>query len=63
VAIHDAAGRLVRMLVHGARLEAGLRAVEWDGRDETGAEVRSGVYFCHIRSQSGARIIPIIVRR
>jgi hypothetical protein len=51
------------MLVHGARLEAGLRAVEWDGRDATGAEVRSGVYFCHIRSQSGARIIPIIVRR
>lgn len=63
VAIHDAAGRLVRTLVHGARLEAGLRAVEWDGRDATGAEVRSGVYFCHIRSQSGARIIPIIVRR
>jgi hypothetical protein len=63
VAIHDVAGRQVRMLVHEARLEAGTRTVEWDGRDDAGAEVRSGVYFCHIQTQSGARMIPIIVRR
>jgi flagellar hook assembly protein FlgD len=63
VTIHDAAGRGVRTLVHGALLEAGETRIPWDGRDDAGGEVRSGVYFCHIRAPSGARTIPIILRR
>jgi hypothetical protein len=47
--IYDAAGRLVRMLVEGARV-AGHYTEIWDGRDEAGRDVSSGVYFCRIEA-------------
>jgi len=42
--IFDVSGRLVRTLVDEKR-PAGLQSVRWDGRDETGRAVASGVYF------------------
>jgi hypothetical protein len=45
--IYDAAGRLVRTLVEGAR-PAGRYSELWDGRDARGASVASGVYFCRL---------------
>jgi hypothetical protein len=42
--IYDVRGRLVRTLIDGKRA-AGPQSVSWDGRDETGVEVASGVYF------------------
>jgi hypothetical protein len=42
--IYDAAGRLVRMLVEGAR-PAGNYSELWDGRDSGGRAVASGIYF------------------
>ena len=44
VRIYDAAGRLVRALVEGAR-PAGRYAEIWDGRDLRGGSVASGIYF------------------
>jgi 1,4-alpha-glucan branching enzyme len=49
VTVHDVAGRLVRTLVAG-RHEAGERRVTWNGVDDGGAEVASGVYFARIVS-------------
>jgi hypothetical protein len=49
--IYDAAGRLVRMLVEGAR-PAGNYSELWDGRDANGRAVASGIYF--YRLQAGA---------
>lgn len=63
VTVHDAAGRLVRTLARGALLEAGARSIAWDGRDDAGGEVRSGVYFCRVTSEQGARQAPMILRR
>ncbi|MCP4550244.1 MAG: hypothetical protein GY835_27600 [bacterium] len=40
-------GRLVRTLVNGS-VAAGHHSVVWDGRDETGEQVSSGVYFYRI---------------
>jgi len=37
-------GRTVRRLA-AARLEAGVHAFEWDGRDDGGRALGSGVYF------------------
>lgn len=37
-------GQQVRTLIDG-RLEAGYHAVKWDGRDEMGEKVSSGVYY------------------
>jgi hypothetical protein len=42
--IYAANGRVVRSLVE-AELEAGPHAVVWDGLDESGRAVSSGVYF------------------
>ncbi|HDI00398.1 MAG TPA: hypothetical protein ENF74_05355, partial [Firmicutes bacterium] len=42
-------GRLVRVLVD-EELGAGLYRVSWDGRDERGEEVSSGVYCYRIVS-------------
>ena len=48
-----AVGQQVRRLVAGV-LEAGEHRVAWDGRDEQGEEVVSGVYLC--RAQSGDQV-------
>jgi C1A family cysteine protease len=45
--IYDANGKLVRRLVE-QRLAAGDHAATWDGRDDAGRGVASGVYFYHL---------------
>ena len=47
--IYDMAGQLVRTLVE-RRVEVGYRTVLWDGRDERGREVASGVYLCRLQA-------------
>ncbi|HEU4365029.1 MAG TPA: FlgD immunoglobulin-like domain containing protein [Candidatus Krumholzibacteria bacterium] len=44
VSVYDASGRLVRTLVDETR-GAGSHDVQWDGRDNAGTTVGSGVYF------------------
>lgn len=46
--VFDVAGRVVRKLVSGG-LEAGPHSVVWDGRDDSGAPVRTGTYFYKLR--------------
>ena len=43
--VYSVNGRLVRTLIDGP-MTAGPRTVTWDGRDESGRAVSSGVYFC-----------------
>jgi len=45
----DVAGGRVRSLVDGV-LPAGLHQAGWDGRDDAGREVASGVYFYRMRA-------------
>lgn len=45
--VYDTAGRLVRTLVDGFE-PGGVRFVDWDGRDQAGKIVASGVYFCRL---------------
>ena len=44
LAIYDVSGKKIRGLV-GKQQPAGLYAVEWDGRNDGGELVSSGVYF------------------
>jgi hypothetical protein len=44
LAIYDVSGQLVRTLVNNVR-EYGKNLVTWDGRDDAGVAVGSGVYF------------------
>jgi flagellar hook assembly protein FlgD len=45
--VHDLAGRLVRVLMDGEQ-SAGRASAFWDGRDDAGREVGSGVYFARL---------------
>ena len=49
--IHDASGRRVRTLLTGL-LEEGPRVLAWDGRNERGQRVATGIYFCDLRSDA-----------
>jgi hypothetical protein len=51
VELYDANGRLVRTLFTGTLSPGGLSA-NWDGRDERGAQVAGGVYFCTLTFQN-----------
>ncbi|MBZ0268172.1 hypothetical protein K8I85_08445, partial [bacterium] len=58
VDVFDAAGRRVRR-VHDGPLPAGLHALVWDGRDDAGRNVGTGVYFARLRSPAGERSLKI----
>ena len=47
LAIYDPSGRLVRQLVQGP-VGTGAQSVVWDGRDNQGRSLGSGVYFARI---------------
>ncbi len=54
--VTDVAGRTIRTLFEGTA-EAGRRDVNWDGRDDAGRTVSSGVYFFRIESEGRVRTI------
>ncbi|MFH2052246.1 MAG: C1 family peptidase [bacterium] len=58
VAVYDLKGRKVRTLVDGEQ-RAGSRTVLWDGRDDAGAGVSSGVYFCRVFAADRMRGIKL----
>jgi flagellar hook assembly protein FlgD len=47
--VFNSHGQLVRTLVSG-HTSAGVHSVKWDGRDDAGREVGSGIYFYGIRT-------------
>ncbi|MBN1827354.1 MAG: T9SS type A sorting domain-containing protein [Candidatus Eisenbacteria bacterium] len=49
LAIYDVAGRMVRQLLKG-EMPAGPSAVSWNGKDDSGRSVSSGVYFYRLRA-------------
>jgi agmatine/peptidylarginine deiminase len=62
LSIYNAAGQRVRTLVSGHR-SSGFHAASWDGRDENGAKVRSGVYFASLRTEGMVRQARLTVIR
>lgn len=54
LAIYDVSGRLVRILADG-ELPAGRAHVSWDGRDDEGRSLASGVYFARLTGRAGER--------
>jgi len=49
ITIYDVSGRRVRTLVDSPQ-EPGSLAAVWDGTDETGERVGSGIYYCRMRA-------------
>jgi hypothetical protein len=50
LAIYDVNGRLVRRLIDGETIGAGRHGVVWQGLDDAGSAVGSGVYFVRLRA-------------
>ena len=59
IAIYDLEGRLVRTIVDRVT-ERGAHVTEWNGTDERGRVVSSGVYFCVLEA-SGERLTRKLV--
>ncbi|MBN2172104.1 MAG: hypothetical protein JW819_12365 [Candidatus Krumholzibacteriota bacterium] len=60
LAVYDPAGRRQRRLLAGERREAGRHAVAWDGRDERGHALASGLYLLRLEAcgrREGAKLL------
>lgn len=60
--IFDVGGRRVRALVH-KEVSAGYHQAAWDGRDDRGHPVSSGLYFARIEMEGYRHATPIAVIR
>lgn len=62
LAVYDVSGRLVRMLVNGTT-NAGIHEVIWDGLDNSGREVASGVYMYRIHTGEDVAVRRMLLVR
>lgn len=62
VGVYDVQGRRIRHLLDD-RLPAGRSAVSWDGKDDEGRSVVSGVYFWQLKSTSGEATQRMLLMR
>ena len=62
VQVYDLRGRLVRSLVRGVR-DAGEHRVAWDGRDDRGRSMASGVYFLRLSAGGEERTGRLLLVR
>ena len=62
LSIHDARGRLVRVLVDGV-VEAGSHQASWDGRDTDGRGVAAGVYLARLQAGGTRHVTKLTLVR
>jgi flagellar hook assembly protein FlgD len=62
VAIYDVRGQLVRTLATGT-MNSGRHDLVWQGRDDAGRSVASGVYFCRLSADGGTQSRKMILAR
>jgi hypothetical protein len=60
ISVFDVSGRRIRALVDGAQ-GAGYHVASWDGRDEGGSAVTSGVYFYRMDAGSFEQVQKVTV--
>jgi len=62
LSVYDVSGRRVVELL-GKAEKRGRHSVTWNGRDETGELVASGIYFCKLRAGKATEIRKIVLVR
>jgi hypothetical protein len=59
----DVTGRTVRRLVQGETQSAGPHLIQWDGRDDGGEHLASGVYRLRLEADGSMRVTSIVLLR
>jgi flagellar hook assembly protein FlgD len=62
IEVFDAAGSMVRRLDEGQR-PAGAFSTPWDGRDDNGRDLPTGVYFARIVTGQGSAMGRAVIAR
>jgi hypothetical protein len=60
--IYNVAGQLSKVLVDGTK-EAGFHRVTWDGKNERGFPMASGVYFCRMETKGFSSTKKLVLLR
>jgi len=63
LAVYDVTGALIRKLVDNDRRKAGPHRAQWDGRDDGGEYVASGIYFCTLVSAGRSTSVKLVLIR
>ncbi len=59
LSVHDILGKEVRILMSGSQ-DAGDHSVIWDGLDQSGERVSSGVYFVSLQGRNGRMTTKVV---
>ncbi len=62
VRVYDVSGRFVRTLADGT-FEPGTHSISWDGTNEGGRDVGSGVYFCRMKAAGFSKTRKLVLIR
>ena len=62
VDVFNIRGQKVRSLLQ-AKLSGGNHSQRWDGRDDNGRGVASGVYFARVRTQNETKTIKMMLMK
>jgi len=62
IVVYNNRGQMVRCLVHGLVAE-GIHSVKWDGHNQYGEPVGSGVYVCRLQAADQVQTIKMIYVR
>jgi hypothetical protein len=62
IAIYDVSGRLVQLLANGVQ-EAGFHSITWNGQNEAGNLVASGIYICRLTAGEAVLLRKLILTK
>ena len=58
----DLSGRLVRVLIDSLK-PIGHHEVRWNGHDDSGRSVPSGLYFVRLDTEAKSRVLRVVITR
>ena len=61
--VYDVSGRRVRTLLSGKTVEQGIHRVQWDGKNDKGMQLSSGIYFCKFIAEGQVEARKLILLR
>ncbi len=60
ICIYNSTGQLVKVVYNG-KIDPGNFEIKWDGLNENGLSVPSGIYFANLRTNEATNIIKMMI--